>query len=429
VTDSTSPSLQRIRRWISCVAIVIALLAVAIAPLFWSGPRPEGVPYGMKLVPGTNSFGMQDFACYMNYLRQIQHRSVEHPYRIENQERIFRNWCPKTSMGFPHGYSPVALVLALPFLALKVEWAYFLWTLIDAGLFLALTWGYLFRRMKNLTQGFAIMALFCSYLPFDIFNMGQTALATTCLSACGYLLLRDRAKRGLASAGRDILLALTLYALAAKPSIGMILFAMAVSQRAWRPVILAGAGLMLTWALLAPRYGGYIEGLKDYIWLLNHYCDADLTPFLRGSLGPAVSTSFTPFVTAFNPEWNEGAFLLGRFIFESLIVLLMFLGWSKRISLSTQFQGLLWAFLLFCPYLLVTEDFALCLLVVEGTFFRDGLGGAIKVLLVWVAANIWIGTLLHCPLPFAIKLVLAVWWLLELILRPSPSVQAVPAPS
>lgn len=408
--------------------MVIALLGVWVAPKFWSGPRPEGVPYGVKLIPGKNAFGTQDFACHINYLQSIWNRSVEHPYRLEDQERIVRSWYPRNSMEFPHAYSPVVLVLGSPFLAMKVEWAFFLWALINAGLLLALTWGYLLPRIKNPTQGFAIMAVFCSYLLLDIFNMGQTALATTTLYAGSFLLLRDRSACHPVQLSRDLVLFAALYALAAKPSIALIVFAMVIGQRAWRPLLLAMSGLLFTWAILAPYYGGYVAGLTDYSWLLNHFCSADMIPIFRGGLTPSISTNFTAFVTTLRPEWNREAFFLSQIIFEGLVVLLTLLRWSKRISFSTQFQGLLWTLLLFCPYLLVTEDFAICLLAVEGTFFRNGLGGAVKVLLVLLAANIWIGASLGWPLSFALKFVLAIWWLLELVLASRRGIQGVRNP-
>ncbi len=48
---------------------------------------------------------------------------------------------------------------------------------------------------------------------------------------------------------------------------------------------------------------------------------------------------------------------------------LLVLQLTRRIPGSEHFQGMVWAFLLFSPYLMPNENLILCLLVVEGTFF------------------------------------------------------------
>lgn len=407
-----TPSLRRLRFIVASLAVIIAICGGALAPWFWSGPRPEGVPYGVKYIPGTPTFGLQDFAFQVNYLEQFRYRAAAHPYRLEDQEAIFRNWYSDNARAFPHAYSPVALVVASPLLTMRVETAFLLWTTLNAALLLVLMWRYLLPRMSNATQGAAVAAVLLSYLPVALFSMGQTALATTCLCAAGYLLLRAREGKP-SSFARDLLLAATLYVLAIKPSIFLIVFALAIGERAWRPVLISIAGLLITWLALGPVYGGYVDGLKDYNFLLSHYCNADMTSLFRDCMNPEISTNFTSFITALNPDWNRSAFHLSQILFEGLTTLLLVLRWTGRISLSTQFQGLLWTFLLFCPFTLVTEDFLLLLLAVEGTFFRNGAAGAIKVACVWGASNIWLGTLLGFPLAFALKAVLAGWWMIE----------------
>ncbi len=411
-----TPALHRLRRWIHRVVIVLAALAVLIAPKLWSGERSSGVPYGVVVLPGTNAFAAQDFAYNLNYLRQIAQRTVAHPYRLDAQEHMVRTWYARTSMGLVHGYSPVALVMASPLLMLPVEWAYALFTFFHAVLFVLLTVFYLLPRMKNSVQGRALLASFCSYALLDIWAMGQTAIVTTSILAAGAALLRNRSWTGALLLRRDLILGGLFFVLAAKPSIALILAAMLIGERVWRPLGFAAIALASTWALLADHYGGFWIGLRDYAWLLNHYCQADATPFMRPGLSPEISTNLTSFVTKLAPGWNGAAFHSSRVLFEGLIFGLVILRWSKRISFSTQFQGLLWTFLLFCPYLLVTEDLAVCLLAVEGPFFRPGPGAAFKVLLVFLMVNLWLrGLAGGLPFVFPVKLTLAVWWLADLI--------------
>jgi hypothetical protein len=411
-----TPMLPRIRRWIFCFVAVVAVSSLWIMPKFWSATRPASVPYGVVFIPGTDNFGTQDFAYNLNYLRQIWRKTVDHPYRLPDQEQMVKAWYPRISFGLLHAYSPVALVMALPLLMMKVEWAYFFCTFLNAALLVLLTWFYLLPRMKNSVQACAVLASFLGYVLFDVFLMGQTSIVTTSLLAAGFVLLENRSKR----AGRsllfcDLVLGIILFILAAKPSVAMILIAMLIGEGIWRSLILAGAGLALTWMLLANHYGGYWTGLQDYLWLINHYCQADMTPFMRPGLTPAISTNFTSYLTVLFPAHSEGNFLVSRLLFQGLILVLVMTRWMKRISLSTQFQGLLWTFLLFCPYLLVTEDFAVCLLAVGGAFFRPGPGAFFKVLLVLLLVNMCMGTWTTLPLFFSIKLALALWWLADLI--------------
>ncbi len=282
---------------------------------------------------------------------------------------------------------------------------------------------YLLPRIKNSVQAGAVFASFFSYVLLDVFLMGQTSIVTTCLLAAGVVLLETRSKRtGRERLLADLLLSLILYLLAIKPSVGLILVALIIGERIWMALLACGVGLLLTWVLLANHYGGLIAGLQDYLWILNHYCQADMTSFLRPGLAPGISTNFTSALTIFAPEHNAAIFLASRLIFEGLIFALIVARWFKRISFSTQLQGLLLTFLLFCPHLLVTEDFVICLLIVEGNFFRPGWSALPKILLVFLLVNlILIGNLFTgpgsnpLPLAFAAKVILASWWLLDLV--------------
>jgi hypothetical protein len=157
----------RLRRLVLCFAVVAAAGAIGYAPKFWSAPRPADVPYGVSLIPGTDNFGTQDFAIHLNFLRQTWHESIRHPYQLEDQERIAKNWYPRMATGFPMAYSPVALVLALPLLAISPESAYFVVTFLNAALLLLLTWLYLLPRMTNSVQAGAVLATLCGSFGWD----------------------------------------------------------------------------------------------------------------------------------------------------------------------------------------------------------------------------------------------------------------------
>ena len=393
-----------------------ALLAVWLMPKFWSGTRPAGVPFGIVFIPGTENFGTQDFALHLSYLQQIWHQSVAHPYRLDDQEQMVKLWFPRMASGLPHAYSPVTLVMTLPLLGMTPGWAYFLVTLLNAVLLVLLTAFYLLPRVKNSVQAGALLAAFCGYVLFDIFLMGQTAIITTSLLAASMVLLKKRSTdKGRWNLSGEILLGLLLYFMAIKPSVALILAALLAGERAWKPLIIAGFGFVLTWLLLVGHYGGVVSGLRDYLWILNHYCQADMTPFMRPGLVPGISTNLTSCLTILFPAQNAHIFLASRWLFEGLTLILLLARLMGRINLSTQFQGLLWTFLLFCPHLLVTEDFVICLLIGEGSFFRPDRYAALKILLVFLLVNLVMGTWTTWPLFFVVKLILAGWWLMDLI--------------
>ncbi len=415
----------RLRRLLICFVVFVAVGAVFIikSSTFWSGDRAAGVPFGVHVFEGTDQLVSQDFSMHLNFLREIWQQKVAHPYQLADQEEMIRHWYPRIATGMPHAYSPVLMVAAAPFLALPPDWASFGMTVLNALLLIALTAWYLLPRIKNSVQAGAVLGAFFSYVLLDVFLMGQTSIVTTCLLAGGVILLETRSKRtGRERLLADLLLGLILYLLAIKPSVGLILVALIIGERIWITLLACGVGLLLTWALLANHYGGLIAGLQDYLWILNHYCQADMTPFLRPGLAPGISTNFTSALTIFAPEHNATIFLASRLIFEGLIFALIVARWFKRISFSTQLQGLLWTFLLFCPHLLVTEDFVICLLIVEGNFFRAGWSALPKILLVFLLVNlILIGNLFTgpgsspLPLAFIAKVILAGWWLVDLV--------------
>ncbi len=99
--------------------------------------------------------------------------------------------------------------------------------------------------------------------------------------------------------------------------------------------------------------------------------------------------------------------------------MLIVLRWTRRISGSEQFQGMVWIFLLFSPYLLPSEDWILCLLIVEGPFFYSGISfaAAAKLLLVFGILDLRAGLTIPVSVNFPLKCLLFAWIFFELIRR------------
>ena len=408
--------LLRLRRTLIGFVLAIAVLTVVGMPTIWSMHRSADVPFGLHAYPDRPGYEIQDFAFHLNILHQIWNESVPHPYRLDDQEKMVRMWFPGLDGGMPHAYSPVALAIGMPLLAVSPFWAYFAITLLNAIFLLLLTRYYLLPRTRNTVQAAALLATFLGfYVLYLIFYMAQSALITTCLLAAGFVLLQKRPQQqGGARLMADFLLGCALYFTVAKPSLTPLLAIMILAEGAWLPLFVAGVGLAITWLLLGNHYGGYISGLQDYGALLSHYRQSDMTPFFASVWAPDKFTNFASALTALIPGSDALSFLLSRILFGGLLCGLFVARWFRWISLSNLYHGVLWTFLLFCPYLLATEDIAICLLIVEGNFFRSGSGAPWKVVLVlFLMGPFALG--LVFPVFFFIKLVLALWWLVDLV--------------
>jgi hypothetical protein len=91
------------------------------------------------------------------------------------------------------------------------------------------------------------------------------------------------------------------------------------------------------------------------------------------------------------------------------------LRWTNRLSLSELFRGVVASFLLFSPYLLGTENWALCLLVVEGPFFRSSSRWTdyAKLLLLAGVLDLRMGITFPWQVDYSLKCALLFWMFAE----------------
>jgi hypothetical protein len=243
-------------------------------------------------------------------------------------------------------------------------------------------------------------------------QVGQSAILTTSLLGALWAILQTRRD---ATWSTDLLLALLFWALCLKPSVTIIPAMLLLGARAWRALAISGALLLVTWTLVCGHYGGWITGLRDYSQFLNHYNNAEMTPFLRRGDQSAASFHLT-----------EVLFSLNRALLLGLSAVLLLLRWLKRISASGQFLGMGWVFLIFSPYLLPSELWILCLLVVEGPFFRAQPAplAAAKLLLLAAVIDLRDGLFFSFEVNNPLKCLLAAWMLWEAVryrkLAPTP---------
>jgi cbb3-type cytochrome oxidase subunit 3 len=374
--------------------------------------QQAGLPFGCIPSP-RGGYAVQDFSYNLLYLRGISERVVAHPYRQEDQAALIHHALPTASSGMCHAYSPVAYVLAQPFLALPAPVAYIAFCVLAAAATLLLYGLDLFPRSADRLQIYLLVACAISLTEVTAFAVGQTALLTTPLIGAVWWLLRRERRAAWISVG----LALLTWALCLKPSIAMIPVALLLGARAWRELALTGVLLALTWAALGPLYGGWWDGLRDYDTLLNHYYESAMIPFMRDVFTRHPDTGANAFFSTLFPGHTGFFFTASRLVFLAMTAGLLALRWMNRITPSQHFRGMIWTFLMLCPYLLPSEDTILCLLVVEGPFFRarGPVRNVALLALMLGIMNLRAGLTFPGQINFPLKCVLLAWMAVDLL--------------
>ena len=375
--------------------------------------KQAGLPFGCIPSP-QGGYAVQDFAYNLMYLRGISDRVVTHPYRQEDQVKLIHHALPTASSGMCHAYSPVALVLAQPFIALPPPVAYVAFSVLAAGSLLALYGLDLLPRADRL-QVYLLVICAISVTSATAFAVGQTALVTTPLIGAVWWLLRRESP----SAWRALALAGLTWAVCLKPSLAMIPVALLLGARAWSELALLGVMLAVTWAALGPLYGGWIDGLRDYQSLLNHYNEAGMDPFMRDVFTRHGDTGLNAFLSTLFPGRSALFFRVSRALFLGTTVLLLGLRWAGRLDDSQQFRGMIWTFLMLCPYLLPSEDTILALVIMEGDFFRArGVARNLALVMLMLALmNLRAGLTFPGQINFPLKCALLAWMGVETWMR------------
>jgi len=381
--------------------------------------KQAGLPFGCVPTP-QGGYAVQDFAYNLMYLHGIGDRVVPHPYRLTDQETLIRHALPTASSGMCHAYSPVAYVLAQPLLALPPHFAYVA-LLILAALAILLLYGLDLLPRADRLQLYLLLICVVSITEVTAFAEGQSALLTTPLIGAAWWLLR-REQRG---PWAVIALGLITWALCMKPSVALIPVALLLGARAWPALGVTAFLLAVTWAALGPLYGGWWQGLVDYRHLIGHYYMDAMTPFMRDVFTRHSDTGANAYFSTLLPGHTALFFTASRCLFLLTTVLLLALRWAGRLTPSQHFRGMIWTFLMLCPYLLPSEDTIICLLVVEGDFFRSRgawRNAALLPLMIGLM-NLRAGLTFDGQVNFPLKCVLLGWMAVEAVQMRSTTVQ------
>ena len=402
---------SRLRLWKLLFVLALGILYVSTFVsscahfLVYQKSGRADLPFGVFVTPGGGLF-VQDFCYNMLFLRGIHERLVARPYSMDGQAQMARQILPESGSGLHHAYSPVSFVLTLLLPRVSNFQAYLVYFILTGGGILLLTYFYLLPNATHALQVGALAVALPSFCTTTALAIGQTAMMTTALLGAFWILLRRRSQATHGRLAIDFSLALIFWTICFKPSIAVVPFFLLVGAQSWRALIF-GLGLLLaTWTAVAGYYGGWWTGLQDYAFLVSHYNNGLIPPFdAAGHLAylerPGIAAAF-----AFN-----------RSMLALSCAILVLLRWTGRLTLSEMFQLLVWVFVLFSPYLLPSEDWILCLLIVEGVFFKSShvLPALIKLLLLAVIFNLRSNVGLPEYFNFPAALILAVWSAIEIV--------------
>lgn len=371
---------------------------------------------------------MQDFVCHFHLIKAVWHGEAARPYNEAGQKAIFEHWTGKSMpTGLAFGYAPPLFILYAPLTFFSARTAFSVLVFLEIFLFL----GVLMRIVVPAAQGdarhlFFLLLVVMSYDFFNTIYFGSTALWTTALGAILFSLATtaDFEKWGTLSKRKSIITGVILFALLAKPNVGLVWLFFLAGAGAWNSI---GIGLGLAGIaslVLTPLLGGF-GWIRDYLQLTSHYYQSGVGEFFRQSLMPQANSNFLGTMVQLT-SWPDSVISrVSSAIWLLIMMSSLILAWKKRITPAEYVAILIGGFLLFSPNLVHTEDVALLLLV----FYRPLRGNWMLVLVAYMALLVAVNTnQLHSilsntswglyPIPFAAKIILfSMLILLEVIRR------------
>jgi len=363
---------------------------------------------------------VRDFHMHRAYIERIWKRVTDRPYTLTGQEKIFRDWAPRLPVGMPHAYSPTAAIIGWPFVFLlrDVQTSFFVFAGINLLGILLLYQFYLFPRIDNYYALAGVVIAGISTCVIGTVIVGQTSVLTTCALALTWHLLYDvkRQKLRKLTLSTELLLGLILYFSTAKPPMAIVFGAILLGARAWRAAAL-GVVLFAATALGMAKYYGGSLWVSDYIYFLSHYYKAGMTPFFQNCFIYQIGSNPTDFLalTMGVPDADSAAVFQPLCLTVSIFVILF--AWRGMIRPATTFQLQILNLLLLAPYLRVSEDFLIVLLIAEGIVLgtQAKLVEWLKLFLllcIWNSRECGLEQILHCnpayPCKVALTLIIVV---------------------
>jgi hypothetical protein len=289
-----------------------------------------------------------DFSTIFHFSKALYENKVERPYTTEGQLETYEHWLhePRAYV-MPVSYFPTCFQLWGSLSFLSVQQAFLLWNLLGASIAFMVTREFQ-KTFSPLKGSLLSMVIFLSSAGYCAFFFGQTGLLFT-----GLLILLS--KPPFSSQKQSIFTSWALLVLLSKPPGAVLGWSLLIVQKRWREFFLSLIAPALITAIFCHQHGG-VQTLLDYIhWIrscnvvsIGENFSKAITPLFQSNWIALATekTSFTPAtIYSLNQILLFGGFLLG----------IIFMG-LKKINFTQAPLWLGWLYLLFSPYLVITED-------------------------------------------------------------------------
>ena len=345
-------------RWRIHDAVILAFLVIMVGRS--ALPALQEANFGIS-VDANGGVTIRDLAAHVNFTRDFWLGKAD--YSVASHVKTTDAWAGQpVGVALPFGYSPTMFYLLGPFCLVPTVWSYFFWTLISAA---AVWW--MTRRGRSWPVITPLVLL--SPLALVCFSLGQTSLLTTLVILLLFLrhmeCTADRigslhTLRGDLTLRADIIDALLLWTLTAKPPLAIAAGVALLAGRRWRAVTFGVLFTAVTTLALTPQLGW--DWPSQYLHLASNYDRQTADAAFAWSLRPDYMTNFRALL------WSVG-------VGDALAAGLATLAWlttSLGLALIAVWKRLdprfVWplavlSYLIFFPHVTSTEDLHLVLLV------------------------------------------------------------------
>ncbi len=382
------------------------------------------LPSGTVWIPQDRTVQSKDSFAMLEFCRQTLAGKLKRPYSIAGQEQMFHNWCPLLHDGMPLPYAPPIFIWYSIFTFLPPEIACLAYCFLEIFLLALVFQFYLFPRAPTLVQLRYLLLTFASLSFLGCFKSGQNAIFTLTYLTLGWAAIYNHSTKKLfvRDLKKNLIAAVALLILSAKPNFALFLATVYLAAEAWIPLIIASSGFAAICVALQSHLGGWPTWFLDYSHLVNSYYPGGMGNFIHISADQ--SSSLMSFLIQTTPLSAATSSEICRILWPAVTVFLLFLKWSKKISIS-EFFVLNFANLnLFCPSFSGSDNWLIGLLITESVFFQNNR-------FVWLKALLLVGVVdllqwdplpwASYPIPFPCKLILLGWLTVEMFRERSSS--------
>ncbi|MES2308497.1 MAG: hypothetical protein V4507_06510 [Verrucomicrobiota bacterium] len=290
-----------------------------------------------------------DFSTIFHFSKALQENPVERPYTTAGQLETYEDWLHETRQEvMPVSYFPTCFQLWGWLSFLSAPSAFFLWNLLGAIIWLKATIE-LHRQFSPLRGTFLSIVIAFSSAGYFAFFFGQSALLFA-----GLLILMS-SRRCRSSEGEILFTSFSILLLISKPPGAILAWSLLIVQKRWKEFFCSLLAPIVITFIFCYHHGG-VQTLVDYIdWIRS--CNVV-------SIGDSFSKAITPL---FQSNWIAFAIektSLSLISIHRLNQIFLFGGlgvgggliYFKKIDLRQAPLGGAWLYLLFSPYLVITED-------------------------------------------------------------------------